>query len=206
MQTLSKTDLMPLEQYAAARGDFRSKFMRYKKQRQFQLDDNIRFYFEDRITVQYQIQEMLRVEKIFEAEAIQEELDAYTPLISGENNIKATLMLEYPDVDERRIKLAERTGIEDTIWLQVSDFVKVMAIANEDLDRSTDEKTSSVHFLRFELSDEMVDAVLAGANITLGIDHPANRVSGVTIPLEILKSLRADLDNRVEKPFLQQLE
>lgn len=205
MQTLTKTDLMPLEEYSAARGDFRSKFMNYKKQRQFQLDNNIRFYFEDRITVQYQIQEMLRVEKIFEADAIQEELDAYTPLISGDNNIKATLMLEYPDVEERRIKLAERTGIEDTIWLQVSDFNKVTAIANEDLERSTDEKTSSVHFLRFELSNEMVDAVLAGANVSLGIDHPANPVNGISIPNDILDSLKADLDKNIEKPFLQNL-
>jgi len=205
MAILSRNDLMSLEEYASLREQLRDRFIRYKQQRQFQMDDQIRFYFEDKVTVQYQIQEMLRVEKIFEAEAIQEELDAYNPLVSQPNSWKATMMLEYPDPDERKLKLSQRIGIEDTVWLQVGEGEKVYAIANEDLDRSNQEKTSSVHFLRFELTDDMVVNCLQGAGVEMGIEHPAHSCGPIPLPDLVVASLRQDLNMQGGKPSLRSL-
>ena len=152
MNKLNREDLMSLEQYAEARPEFRRQVMAHKKNRQVALGENARLYFEDRLTMQYQVQEMLRIEKIFEADGINEELEAYNPLIPDGTNWKATFMMEYDDPAERRVQLAQLIGIEKSIWVRVGDHPKVNPIANEDLDRETEDKTSSVHFLRFELN------------------------------------------------------
>jgi hypothetical protein len=166
--------------------------MAHKKSRRVDIGPNLSLYFEDRLTIQYQVQEMLRIERIFEGAAIQEELDTYNPLISGDKNLKCTAMLEFTDVDERRQRLSELVGIEHKIWAQVDGMHKVFSIANEDLERSTDEKTSAVHFMRFEFSDEMIKALGSGAALSFGSDHPAypfhTRISG-----DINKALIIDL-------------
>lgn len=167
---LSRDDLYSLEEYAEMRSSYRADVMAHKKPRAIHLGEHCTLYFEDRKTIQYQIQEMLRIEKIFEADGINEELEAYNPLIPTGNNWKATFMIEFEDVDERRAALSSWLGIEDTVWVQVAELGKVYAIANEDLERTTAEKTSSVHFMRFELSDEMVAAACGGAAISMGID------------------------------------
>lgn len=171
MTALTRANLMSLEKYAEVRHEFRKKVMAHKKNRKLPLGEHATLYFEDSLTIQYQVQEMLRIEKIFEATGIQEELDAYNPLIPDGNNWKATFMLEYPEVDERRRMTRELLGIEDTIWCQVEGSDKVFAIANEDLERSDGEKTSAVHFLRFELSANMVSKLKQGAALFFGIDH-----------------------------------
>jgi hypothetical protein len=148
---LSRDDLYSLEQYAEARPAFREKVLAHKKNRRLDLGTNAALYFEDRLTMQYQVQEMLRIEKIFEADGIREELDAYNPLIPDGSNWKATFMVEFPEVEERKAMLAKLVGIEDRVYVQVADFGRVHPIADEDLDRDTEEKTSAVHFLRFEL-------------------------------------------------------
>jgi len=193
MQTLTRDDLYSLEKYAEVRGDFRAEVMAHKKNRQVAIGPNATLYFEDRLTIQYQIQEMLRVERIFEAAGIQEELDAYNPLIPDGANLKATFMIEYSDPDERQQALAKLVGIEDKVWLRVEGFDKVVPIADEDLERATEEKTSSVHFLRFELSPDMVAAAKGGASIAMGIDHPnySHRVDA--LPGGVRDSLAADL-------------
>jgi len=173
MQKIARNDLMSLEQYAKARNDFRAKVMAHKRDRQVGIGPNAMLYFEDRLTMMYQIQEMLRAERIFEEEGIQDELDAYNPLIPDGTNLKATFMIEVPDIDERREALEKLIGIEDRVWVQVADFSKVYAIADEDLDRETEQKTSSVHFLRFELTADMIKAIKGGAALSMGIDHPA---------------------------------
>jgi hypothetical protein len=173
MNKLERKDLLSLEQYAEDRKDFRGRVMAHKQDRRVDIGPNLSLYFEDRLTVQYQVQEMLRIERIFEADAIEEELDTYNPLIPDGRNLKATAMLEFPDVELRRQRLAELVGIEHRIWLQVNGHGKSFAISNEDLERSTSEKTSAVHFMRFELEQEMVDALKAGAGISFGSDHPA---------------------------------
>jgi len=193
MQKIARNDLMPLEQYARVRNDFRAKVMAHKKDRQVQIGKNATLYFEDRLTMQYQIQEMLRAERIFEDEGIQEELDAYNPLIPDGANWKATFMLEYPDVEQRRVALEKMIGVEDKVWVQVADFSKVYAIADEDLERETEEKTSSVHFLRFELTADMVKAVKAGVAVSMGIDHPAYTHSVMPLPEATRDSLARDL-------------
>jgi hypothetical protein len=167
--------------------------MAHKKHRQLALGENARLYFEDRLTIKYQIQEMLRIEKVFEAAGIHEELDAYNPLIPDGHNWKATFMIEYGDPQERAVRLGEMIGIEDKVWLQVDGFDRVYPIADEDLDRETADKTSSVHFLRFELDPSMITAVTQGAGIAAGIDHPAYPVEIAAIPAEIRDSLAADL-------------
>jgi hypothetical protein len=171
MSNLSRQDLLPLEQYAEQRLDFRDRVMAHKKSRRVNIGPHLTLYFEDRLTIQYQVQEMLRIEKIFEADAIQEELDTYNPLIPDGNNLKATAMFEFEDVELRRKRLGELVGVENNIWLQVEGHEKTFAIANEDLERSTAEKTSAVHFLRFELDGEMKDALQAGARFAMGVDN-----------------------------------
>lgn len=190
---LTRDDLFNLERYAETRQDFRNKVMAHKKHRQVHLGDMVTLYFEDRLTMQYQIQEMLRVERIFESAGIQEELDAYNPLIPDGGNWKATFMIEVPDEDERRKVLARLIGIEDKVWVRVEGFEPVFAIADEDLARDTVEKTSSVHFLRFELSPEMVAAVKSGAAIGAGIAHEAYTTQLDPLPACVRDSLAADL-------------
>ena len=188
MAHLTRDSLMPLERYAKERPQFRARVMEHKKNRTVPLGQHVTLIFEDELTIRYQIQEMLRAERIFEEAGIQDELDAYTPLIPDGANWKATMMIEYPDVEERRIMLAKLIGIEDRVWVQVADHERVYAIADEDLERETAEKTSSVHFLRFELAPAMVGALKAGAGLGMGIDHPAYGVSA-----EISKAIRDSL-------------
>lgn len=171
MNKLSRETLYSLEEYAERRADFRAAVMAHKKCRQVSLGEHLRLLFEDVQTIQYQIQEMLRIERIFEAAGIEEELEAYNPLIPDGQNLKATMMLEYTDANERKAELAQLLGIEKAIYLQVDGFDKVYPIANEDLERETEEKTSSVHFLRFELSPAMIHAWKMGTAVSLGVEH-----------------------------------
>ena len=171
MSKLTRDDLYSLEQYADIRNDFRAKVMAHKQNRKVAIGPHMTLYFEDRLTMQYQIQEMLRIEKIFEAAGIEEELGAYNPLIPDGSNWKATFMIEYSDVEERKAALERMIGIEDQVWVQVAGHDKVLAIADEDLEREDATKTSSVHFLRFELAPEMAAAVKSGAAISMGVDH-----------------------------------
>ena len=193
MSKLSREDLYSLEKYAELRPEYRARVMEHKKNRRLPIGPNANLYFEDALTMQYQIQEMLRIEKIFEAAGIQEELDAYNPLIPDGSNWKATFMMEFPDPEERKHKLGQLLGIEKQVWLQVADFARSSPIANEDLERETEDKTSSVHFLRFELSPEMVAAVKDGAAISAGIDHPNYCHDVSPIPPSVRDSLAGDL-------------
>ena len=168
---LTREDLLSLEQYSAERNAFRERVMAHKKNRRLPLGEHLSLYFEDRLTMQYQIQEVLRAEKVFEADGIEEELAAYNPLIPDGSNWKVTLMVEYKDAGERAKALTQLIGIERKTWLQVDGFEKVYAIANEDLERETDAKTSAVHFLRYELSDEMVASAKQGSAINAGVEH-----------------------------------
>ncbi|MDP2169388.1 MAG: DUF3501 family protein [Rhodocyclaceae bacterium] len=189
---LTHENLYSLEKYARIRPEFRAKVMAHKKNRQLPLGTNATLYFEDALTMQYQVQEMLRLERMFEAQPIQDELDVYNPLIPDGCNWKATFMVEFPDEAERRKKLAQLIGIEKAIWVQVEGFEKVNPIANEDLDRETEDKTSAVHFLRFELTPAMAAAAKQGAAIRAGIDHP-NYQAEITLPAAIRDSLAGDL-------------
>ncbi len=168
---LAVVDLLSLEQYARQRVEFRARVLAHKKARQLQVGPNTMWLFEDRLTVQYQVQEMLRTERIFEPQGIEDELDAYNPLIPDGRNWKVTLLVEFADEQVRRVRLTQLRGIEDRCWVQVGGFDRVFAIADEDLDRENDEKTSAVHFLRFELSDAMVRALRGGAALAVGVDH-----------------------------------
>ena len=170
MEPLRRADLFSLERYHEIRAEFRSRVLAHKRLRQVPIGPNATLYFEDRLTVQYQIQEMLRVERIFEAEAIDEELAAYNPLIPDGANFKATFMLEYEDPDERRRMLAALRGIEDRVWVEANGE-RIFAVADEDLDRTTDDKTSAVHFLRFELPAGVCEALRNGAAMRFGIEH-----------------------------------
>lgn len=172
MPRIDRPSLMSLETYARERTQFRSKVMAHKKDRTVPLGEHVTLLFEDELTIRYQVQEMLRVERIFEEEGIRAELDAYNPLVPDGRNLKATLMIEYPDPEERRGKLAELIGIEDKAWVQVGAHGRVWAIADEDLERDNEEKTSSVHFLRFDLSEDMAKALKNGVPLAIGIDHP----------------------------------
>jgi len=194
MHKLTRADLYSLEQYAEVRPEFRRKVMAHKKDRHVPLGPNATLMFEDRLTMQYQIQEMLRIERIFEAQAIQDELDAYNPLIPDGTNWKATFMVEFPDVEERRAALRRLIGIEDRVWVKVNGFEPVYPIADEDLERDDEEKTSSVHFLRFELTPEMIAAAKAGAAISVGVDHELYHHHVDLLPDNVQQSLRADLD------------
>ncbi len=193
MPKLTRADLWSLEDYAERRAAFRAQVLTHKKSRQLALGAHARLYFEDATTIRYQIQEMLRIEKVFEAHAINEELDAYNPLIPDGHNWKATFMLEYEDAVERARRLALLIGIEDKVWLQVEDCARVFAIADEDLPRENNEKTASVHFLRFELTQAMIAAVHRGATVHAGIDHPAYTIDAIALPPLVRDSLAGDL-------------
>lgn len=193
MEKLTHESLFSLEQYARARPEFRARVIAHKKNRRVALGDHAALYFEDALTMQYQVQEMLRLERMFEPELIQEELDVYNPLIPDGSNWKATFMVEYADESERRTALARLIGIEDTVWVQVSGFDKVHPISNEDLDRSAPEKTASIHFMRFELTPAMCAAVKAGADIFAGIDH-ANCTVATQMQAAVRDALAGDLD------------
>jgi hypothetical protein len=193
MEKIKREDLYSLEDYSAMRQEYRAKMMQHKKNRVLRLGEHATLHFEDRELMQYQIQEMLRAEKIFDAEGIQDEIDAYNPLIPDGTNWKATFMLEYDDEVIRRQRLAELIGIEKKVWVAVEGFDRVYPICNEDLERDTEDKTSSVHFMRFELSSEMVDALKKGASISAGIDHQRYSVTVDALPNEMRSSLVQDL-------------
>ena len=190
---LEASELMSLEQYAKERKQFRPRVIEHKKTRTVHCGPHTTWCFEDRLTVQYQVQEMLRIERIFEAEGIADELDAYNPLIPDGSNWKVTLLIEYPDEAQRRAELAQLKGVEDRCWMQVAALERVFAIADEDLERENDEKTSSVHFLRFELTPGMVQAARTGAQISLGIDHDHYRHAVRPLPETARAALAADL-------------
>ena len=193
MKKLTHTDLWKLEEYARERNAFRAKVIAHKKARTVHLGPHLTLIFEDRTTVQYQVQEMLRIERIFEPEAIDEELGAYNPLIPDGRNLKATMLIEYDDVDERRRELEKLRGVEDLVELVVGSHPPARAIADEDLDRSNETKTSAVHFLRFELSPAMVADLRAGAPLAFAVAHP-HYAARVTVEPAIRDSLAADLD------------
>lgn len=185
---------MSLEQYARERAAFRARVLEHKRTRQLQVGPNITWSFEDRLTVQYQIQEMLRVERIFEPEGIAAELAAYNPLIPDGRNWKATLLIEFPEPEERRAQLAILRGIEARCWVAVEGQPRVPAIADEDLPRENDAKTSAVHFLRFELEAAMIAALRSGAALALGIDHERYRYAVEPVPRAVRAALLGDLD------------
>jgi Protein of unknown function (DUF3501) len=194
MEKLTRETLFSLEKYAEVRNDFRAEVMAHKRDRRLALGRNATLYFEDRLTMQYQVQEMLRIERIFEAAGIAEELDAYNPLIPDGNNWKATFMVEFPDAAERKLMLQKLVGIEDRVWLQVDEFSRIAPIADQDLERDNDEKTSAVHFLVFELPPEQIEALQQGAPLAAGIDHENYRVEVRPVPDNVRRSLANDLD------------
>jgi len=193
MAQLRREDLWSLEEYALRRNEFRTEVMAHKKTRQLALGRHARLYFEDDVTIRYQVQEMLRIEKTFEAAGIEEELSAYNPLIPDGHNWKATFMIEFGDPVERAQRLSEMKGIEDLVWLQVGDLDRIIPIADEDLERENAEKTSAVHFLRFELSVEQITALKAGTTLYAGIDHAAYPIEKFAVNTEIQASLTNDL-------------
>ena len=194
MKKLTRDDLYKLEDYAGNRADIRARVLAHKRNRKVHIGPAATLYFEDRQTIQYQIQEMLRVERIFEAAGIQEELDAYNPLIPDGSNWKATFMIEEPDVELRRDLLTRLIGVEDTVWVRVDGNEPVYAVADEDLERNTAEKTSSVHFMRFELDDRMVADLKAGASLSMGIDHRNYNHQVEPVATPVRDALLADLD------------
>ena len=193
MDKLTPEDLYPLETYARLRPEFRERVIEHKAHRRLALGEHITLSFEDRLTVHYQVQEMLRAERIFEQEDIRAELDAYNPLIPDGTNWKATLLIEYPDEGERRMALGRLRGVEDRVWMRIGRLDPVFAIADEDMDRTNDAKTSAVHFLRFELSATVIQALRAGAGVSAGVDHPELTVRVDSIPELLRESLIADL-------------
>ena len=190
---IARESLMTLEAYAKSRKDFRAKVIAHKKSRTVHLGDHVTLLFEDELTIRYQVQEMLRIEKIFEEQGIQDELDAYNPLIPDGRNFKATMLIEYEDVNERQAALARMKGIEDRTWVQVEGSSKVYAIADEDLDRENETKTSSVHFVRFELTKEMAESLKYGVSLSMGVHHDAYSVSLDPVPAETRAALVKDL-------------
>jgi hypothetical protein len=193
MPKIQPDSLMTLEAYARSRKEFRAKVMAHKRDRTIALGDHVTLIFEDELTIRYQVQEMLRIERIFEEDGIRGELDAYNPLIPDGRNFKATMLIEYTDVDERKRALARLKGIEARVWVRVDGFQRVLAIADEDLERETEEKTSSVHFLRFELTEEMARSLKQGAGLAIGVDHPEYRAEVAAVPSAIRSSLAGDL-------------
>nr|WP_240143605.1 DUF3501 family protein [Nitrosomonas sp. JL21] len=173
MTSITRDSLLTLEAYAKIRKEFRAQVMTHKKARKIHLGENITLIFEDTLTIRYQIQEMLHVERIFQEDEIMHELRTYTPLIPDGHNWKATMMIEYPDPAVRATRLADLIGIEDRVWIRIGDHAPVYAIADEDLERENSEKTSSVHFLRFELTPILIKALQQGASLRMGVDHPA---------------------------------
>ncbi len=193
MPQVTRDSLMTLEAYARARPDFRKKVIEHKKHRKVHLGAHLTLLFEDEITVRYQIQEMLRIEKIFEEDGIQNELEAYNPLIPDGRNFKATMLIEYEDAAVRKDELGKLIGIEDRVWVQVEGSPRVYAIADEDLERENEQKTSSVHFLRFELTEEMAAALKYGVSLSIGVDHPHYRADCAPVPNEVRNALAGDL-------------
>ena len=193
MPHITRDSVMTLEAYAKARKEFRAKVMAHKQNRCVAVGGNLRLIFEDELTIRYQVQEMLRVERIFEEKGIQDELDAYNPLIPDGSNWKATMMIEYPDADERRRMLGRLIGIEDKVWIKVEGHPRVYALADEDLERETADKTSSVHFLCFELDRAMAQALKRGARLSAGIDHPQYNVTIDEVNVGVRNSLVGDL-------------
>tara|TARA_B110000438_G_scaffold236138_1_gene233117 strand:+ start:859 stop:1443 length:585 start_codon:yes stop_codon:yes gene_type:complete len=193
MQKLTREDLLSLEEYAEHRSAFRDMVMVHKKDRRLDLGTNATLYFEDRLTMQYQVQEMLRIEKIFEANGINEELEAYNPLIPDGSNWKATFMIEFPETEERQEMLGQLVGIENRVYVQVADFDRLFAVADEDLDRSDDHKTSAVHFMRFEFPPEQSAALKSGASLIAGIDHENYTVEVQPVKDAVRVSLLNDL-------------
>jgi hypothetical protein len=193
MNKLNRGDLFPLEKYAELRPKFREQVMAHKRNRQLSIGPHATLYFEDRLTIQYQVQEMLRAERIFEPGGIEGELAAYNPLIPDGTNWKATFMIEYVDVEARRRALMQMRGIEEAVWMQVDGFARVVPVADEDLEREDDEKTSAVHFLRFELGAPMIAALKNGAALHAGIDHPYYRHMVSPVPENVRAALLADL-------------
>ena len=192
MPQITADSLMTLEAYAKARQAFRAKVIAHKKQRTVHLGDHVTLIFEDELTIRYQVQEMLRVERIFEEEGIRDELASYNPLVPDGSNWKATLLIEYPDVDERRTMLARLKGLEDRVWVQVAGCERVYAIADEDLERENAEKTSAVHFLRFELAPPMISVLADSAALAIGVDHPVYTATESVSPA-VRASLMQDL-------------
>jgi hypothetical protein len=193
MRKLHEKDLLSLERYSRERPEFRANVIAHKKNRQINVGGHTMWLFEDRLTVQYQVQEMLRTERIFEAEGIAEELEAYNPLIPDGRNWKVTLLIEYPDPEERRVQLEKLRGVEDRCWVQVADLPRIFAIADEDLERENDTKTSAVHFLRFELTDEMAARAQGGAALSAGVDHPNYLHELRPVPENVRAALITDL-------------
>jgi hypothetical protein len=192
MPLIEPNSLLPLEVYARERNAFRSRVIAHKKMRTVHVGEHVTLIFEDELTIRYQVQEMLRIERIFEAEGIRGELDAYNPLIPDGANWKATMLIEYPEAEERRRRLAELKAVEDRTWVEVEGHARVYAIADEDMERENEEKTSAVHFVRFELDRDMRAALRGGAGLAVGIDHPNYRAS-VRVAPEVRRSLLGDL-------------
>ncbi len=194
MTQLSHADLYSLEEYSRIRQEFRSRVIEHKKSRRLAIGPHAALYFEDKLTMQYQIQEMLRIERIFEQQGIQDELDVYNPLIPDGSNWKATFMVEYNDVEARKQALAKLIGIENAIWFAVEGHAKIRPIANEDLQRTTEDKTSAVHFIRFELTDEMIESLKCGAKLSAGIDHAEYNYTIDLLAPPVKDSLISDLN------------
>jgi hypothetical protein len=190
---ITRESLMTLETYAKERPHFRARVLEHKRARTVHLGEHVTLVFEDELTLRYQIQEMLRIEKTFEEAGIQDELDAYNPLVPDGTNFKASMLIEYEDVEERRVALSRLRGVEDRVWVQVAGFARVYAIADEDLERETDEKTSAVHFLRFELDKPMASALKNGAALGVGVDHPAYSAEIPAVGDATRKALAEDL-------------
>ncbi|MDG1442189.1 MAG: DUF3501 family protein [Pseudomonadales bacterium] len=193
MPKLNRQDLWSLEDYSNERAAFRERVLAHKKDRKVLIGDHILFIFEDLLSIRYQVQEMLRIEKVFDAAGITDELEAYNPLIPDGNNWKCTMLIQYADVDERKIKLQEMKGIEDCVWVKVDGQDPVFAIADEDMERANDEKTSAVHFLRFQFPQEMVASLQSGAAVQVGIDHQAYEEKPLQLPEPTRASLVSDL-------------
>ncbi len=193
MSKLTRKDLYSLEEYTEMRDAFRKKIIAHKENRRLELGDNILLLFEDKLIMQYQIQEMLKAEKIFDAAGIEEELSAYNPLIPDGSNWKATMMIQYTDVDERQKMLTQLIGVEDLVWMQVADHEKIYAIADEDLERDTEQKTSAVHFLRFELDSDMIASLKTNAAISAGVEHKNYQKTISPVENNIRDSLVNDL-------------
>jgi hypothetical protein len=193
MPQVTRDSLLSLEAYSRARNEFRARVMAHKKTRIVHIGGHVTLIFEDELTIRYQIQEMLRAERIFEDEGIDEELAAYNPLVPDGSNWKVTMLIEYPDAEERRVMLARLIGIEDRVWVQVEGCPRVYAIADEDLERETGEKTSSVHFLRFELERPMIAGLRSGASLAAGVDHPHYSHSASVLDAAVRASLIEDL-------------
>ena len=194
MKKLTRRDLLSLEQYAQDRGKLRGEVIAHKQLRNVQVGPNMTWCFEDYTTIRYQVLEMLRAERIFESGPIQGELDAYNPLIPDGSNWKVTLLLEFPDPEVRRLALEKLIGVEDRCWIRVSEMERVFAIADEDMERENEDKTSAVHFLRFELTPSMVQAMQSGASLSLGVDHDNYRHLRGPLPAALRDSLSSDLD------------